>query len=167
VIDGGAGFGNGRLLPAGPLREPIAAAAARCQAAVLIGEDAKDARAALPSGIPLFAAKLVQDLGDLAPGTDYLAFAGIGRPEKFFAGLRASGVSLRATQAFPDHHAYAERDLARLLERAAASGLRLVTTPKDAVRLPPAWRERVDVAGVTLSWEDPGQIDALLNQALQ
>jgi tetraacyldisaccharide 4'-kinase len=167
VIDGGAGFGNARLLPAGPLREPIAAAAARCQAAVLIGEDAKGARAALPSGLPILAASLVQDLGELVPGANYLAFAGIGRPEKFFTGLRASGVSLRDTRAFPDHHAYAERDLACLLEGAAAAGLRLVTTPKDAVRLPAAWPKRVDVAGVTLVWEEPHQIEALLNQALQ
>jgi tetraacyldisaccharide 4'-kinase len=167
VIDGGAGFGNARLLPAGPLREPIAAAAARCQAAVLIGEDTKGARAALPSGFPVLMASLVQDLDDLAPGAGYFAFAGVGRPEKFFAGLRASGVSLRGTRAFADHHAYSERDLIRLFERATAADSRLVTTPKDAVRLPPAWRRRVDVAGVTLRWEDCGQIDALLNQALQ
>jgi tetraacyldisaccharide 4'-kinase len=167
VIDGGAGFGNGRLLPAGPLREPIAAAAARCQAAVLIGEDAIGARAALPSAFPVLAASLVQHLDDLVPSADYIAFAGIGRPEKFFAGLRASGVSLRGAQAFPDHHAYAELELTRLLESAAAAGSRLVTTPKDAVRLPALWRKRVDVAGVTLRWEDPGQIEALLNQALQ
>ena len=109
----------------------------------------------------------MQDLGDLAPGTDYLAFAGIGRPEKFFAGLRASGVCSAPRRPFPITMPMPSGILARLLERAAASGLRLVTTPKDAVRLPPAWRERVDVAGVTLSWEDPGQIDALLNQALQ
>jgi tetraacyldisaccharide 4'-kinase len=167
VVDGGAGFGNGRLLPAGPLREPVAAAAARCQAAVLIGEDAKGARSALQEGFPVLVASLVQDLEDLAPGADYFAFAGIGRPEKFFAGLRASGVSLGATQAFPDHHAYDERDLTRLLERGAAAKARLVTTPKDAVRLPPPWRKRVDVAGVTLRWQDPDQIEALLDQALQ
>jgi tetraacyldisaccharide 4'-kinase len=167
VIDGGAGFGNGRLLPAGPLREPVATAAARCQAAVLIGEDVMSARAALPSGFAVLVASLLQDLDGLRPGARYIAFAGIGRPEKFFAGLRASGVSLRGTQAFPDHHPYAERDLTRLFEYAAVADAKLVTTPKDAVRLPLAWRKRVDVAGVTLRWEDPWQIEALLNQALQ
>ncbi|MDE2581170.1 MAG: tetraacyldisaccharide 4'-kinase, partial [Rhodospirillales bacterium] len=56
VIDGGFGFGNGRVLPAGPLREPVAAAAARCAAAVLIGEDRHGARAALQPALPVLRA---------------------------------------------------------------------------------------------------------------
>jgi tetraacyldisaccharide 4'-kinase len=166
VIDGGAGFGNGRLLPAGPLRESVAAAAARCRAAILIGTDRHGAQATLPPGLPVLAASLMQDLAQLDSGEAYFAFAGIGRPEKFFAGLVAAGVTLRGTESFADHHAYGAGDLARLAESAQVAGGRLLTTPKDAVRLPPAWRPRVKTAGVTLHWQDEAQIEALLDRTL-
>lgn len=161
VIDGAAGFSNGRVLPAGPLREPVAAAAARCQAAVLIGEDVAGAAAALPPGLPMLAARLRTVAPDLA-GRTVLAFAGIGRPAKFFATLAEAGVTVAAWQAFPDHHRYRESELRRLHRRAEALGTVLVTTPKDAVRLPPGWQSKVMVAGVELTWQDKRQIDALL-----
>ena len=53
VVDGAAGFGNGRVLPAGPLREPVAAASSRCRAAVLIGPDTSGALARLPPDFPV------------------------------------------------------------------------------------------------------------------
>lgn len=83
VVDGGFGFGNGRVLPAGPLREPVAAAAARCQAAVLIGADLAGACRALPPTLPVLRARLLPgpEAAALA-GRPVLAFAGIGRPEK-------------------------------------------------------------------------------------
>src|SRR5690606_16410309 len=59
VIDGTYGFGNGRVIPSGPLREPVANAAARCRAAVLIGEDETGALAALPPSLPVLRARLV------------------------------------------------------------------------------------------------------------
>ena len=162
VIDGATGFGNGRVIPAGPLREPVAAAAARCAAAVLIGEDRTGARDALPPGLPVLGARLEQQgIADLA-GRRVLAFAGIGIPEKFFAGLRAAGAVLAGTAAFPDHHPYTAAELRRVLARAAAAGALAVTTPKDAVRLPADLRARVCVAGVRLVWEEPAALDALL-----
>lgn len=164
VIDGGFGFGNGRLLPAGPLREPVAAAAARCRAAVLIGPDACGARAALPPGLPVFAADLVQDLRGLDLARPYFAFAGIGRPEKFFAGLRRAGVTLAETRSYPDHHPYTPAERAALAEAAAVKRLTLLTTPKDFARLPPAARAGISVAGVTLVWADPAPLDALLRE---
>ncbi|GAB0118270.1 tetraacyldisaccharide 4'-kinase [Acidisoma sp. 7E03] len=167
VIDGGFGFGNGRLLPAGPLREPVRAAAGRCRAAVLIGPDLRDAGAALPPGLPVLAATLVQDLRGLDLSRSYLAFAGIGRPEKFFAGLRQAGVTLGETRAFADHHPYAPAERTALAEAAAAQGLTLLTTPKDFARLPPAARTGIAVAGVTLAWSDPAAVDALLRETLQ
>jgi tetraacyldisaccharide 4'-kinase len=163
VIDGGYGFGNGRLLPAGPLREPVAAAAARCQAAVLIGADAHGAAAMLPPHLPVLRADLVPDLGVLDLGRRYLAFAGIGRPEKFFAGLRAAGVTLVGAQAFADHHPYAPSELAGLARDAARAGATLLTTPKDFTRLAAAQRADIAVAGVTLVWEDEAGLAALLD----
>jgi tetraacyldisaccharide 4'-kinase len=165
VIDGGFGFGNGRLLPAGPLREPVAVAAGRCHAAVLIGEDERGALARLPPALPVLRARLQPDLGHLDPAGRYLAFAGIGRPEKFFAGLRSAGLTLIGTRAFADHHAYSPSELARLRQEAAAADARLLTTPKDRARLPLADRTGIVVGGVGLVWEDTDLIDGVLRAA--
>ena len=163
VIDGGAGFGNGRVLPAGPLREPVAAAAARCQAAVLIGEDTSGAVRSLPVALPVLQARLIPGAQAAALAERRaVAFAGIGRPEKFFASLEDAGVDLLARRAFADHHRYRDRELARLLDLARRLDAVPVTTAKDAARLPPAVRERVSVFPVVLRWDDPAAIERLL-----
>jgi tetraacyldisaccharide 4'-kinase len=164
VIDGATGFGNGRVLPAGPLREPVAAGASRCQAAVLIGADLADAVAALPEGLPLLRARLVHgpEVGALT-GLRAFAFAGIASPEKFFATLGEAGVVLAGRVGFPDHHPYTDSELSRLLDEAARLDAVPVTTPKDAVRLPAARLAEVRVVDVAIAWEDPAAIEALLS----
>jgi tetraacyldisaccharide 4'-kinase len=163
VIDGESGFGNSRVLPAGPLREPIAAAAARVQAAVLIGADRSGALGRLPPGLQVLRAELVQDAAIAAlAGRKVLAFAGIARPDKFFAPLRAAGAVVEEARAFPDHHAFSARELGRLARDAERMGAILVSTPKDAVRLPADFRARVTVIGVGLRWRDPAAIETLL-----
>ena len=161
VIDGGAGFGNGRALPAGPLRETIAAAAARCRAAVLICVDATGALARLPAGLPVLRAAM-QPAGELS-GRRVMAFAGIGRPDKFFATLREAGALLAGTRVFPDHHRFGANELDRLRREAATLDARLVTTAKDFVRLPPGLRTEVLRFDVRLAWQEPQEIDALLD----
>jgi tetraacyldisaccharide 4'-kinase len=165
VIDGRTGFGNGRVLPAGPLREPVATAAARCQAAVLIGADATHAADSLPPALPVFRADLVQDSSITAlAGRKVMAFAGIALPEKFFEPLRQAGAILVATRPFPDHHAYTPRELDQLFREARNQHAIPVTTPKDAVRLPQAIRDQLTVVGVSLKWSVPGLIDQLLEK---
>jgi tetraacyldisaccharide 4'-kinase len=166
VIDGGFGFGNGLLLPAGPLREPVAAAARRCVAAVLIGPDSQGAVAQLPADLPVLRADLMPELGRLDLDRRYLAFAGIGRPEKFFAGLAGAGVNLAGRRAFADHHPYAASELAALAAEAQAAGAVLLTTPKDMARLPTAQRQGIAVAGVALAWADEAALKALLEQVM-
>lgn len=162
VIDGTAGFGNGRVLPAGPLREPVHAAARRCVAAVLIGEDQAGALATLPNGLPVLRAALAADAA--LHGRRVLAFAGIARPAKFHATLRAAGAELTDTIDFPDHHGFTEPELDAVLARAAALSAEPVTTPKDAVRLPPDVRSRVRVVGVHLVWECEPALERLLRE---
>jgi tetraacyldisaccharide 4'-kinase len=165
VIDGATGFGNGRVMPAGPLREPVAAGVSRCQAAVLIGSDLAGAAAVLPRGLPLLRARLVHGPEvDALAGRKVLAFAGIASPEKFFATLAEAGVVLAGRKGFPDHHPYTDPELRRLLAEAARLDAVLVTTAKDAVRLPAALRAEVFVAGVAIAWEDAAAIEALLLQ---
>ncbi len=163
VIDGAAGIGNGRVIPAGPLREPLAAAAARCQAAVLIGAD--DHGVAGMLGIPVLRAHL-ESPPDLA-GQRVFAFAGIGRPEKFFATLRAAGAEVAGTRGFADHHGFSEREFAAVLAEAARLDAAPITTPKDAARLTPAQRAHVLVAPVLLVWDDPAALELVLDSVLK
>jgi tetraacyldisaccharide 4'-kinase len=167
VIDGRTGFGNGRVLPAGPLREPVEAGAARCQAAVVIGPDMMHAVSRLPSSLLVLRADLVQDKSiNALAGRKVIAFAGIARPEKFFEPLRQAGLILVMVRPFPDHHAFTERELAGLLRAARDQDAELVTTPKDAVRLPPAVRGQVSVLTVGLKWDEPTQIDQFLEKVV-
>jgi tetraacyldisaccharide 4'-kinase len=166
VIDGPRGFGNGLVVPAGPLREGIAAAAERCRAAVLIGEDVTDLASTLPSSLPVLRADLVQDASLTSlRGRPVVAFAGIALPEKFFKPLREANVTLLATRSFPDHHFYSKAELDGLLSESRRLGASLVTTPKDAVRLPPTIRSQVQVIGVELKWRSERQVDLLLESA--
>jgi tetraacyldisaccharide 4'-kinase len=163
VIDGGAGFGNGRLLPAGPLREPIARAAARSRAAVMIGVDRTGATAALPSELPILQAMLAPGPDMLAQaGRVVLAFAGIARPAKFFATLEQAGMVLAESRAFDDHHFYSARELAHLRLRAGALGAALVTTWKDFVRIPPADRGGITPLSAGIVWSRESAVDGLL-----
>lgn len=168
VVDAATGFGDGLCIPAGPLREPPEAGLARADAVLLLGPKAARARAAArwPA---LAGAEIVE--GEVLPreiGIDWrgervLAFAGIARPEKFFATLRALGAEVVATRAFPDHAAFAPRALARLETEAARLGARLVTTEKDAVRLPPAFRGKAMPLPVALAPEDPAALERRLD----
>ena len=165
VVDGAHGFGNGRVVPAGPLREPVSAAASRCRAAVMIGSDEVGVLAQLPPKLPVLRAKKVQvcETATLT-GRRALAFAGIAYPEKFFGALEQMGVLLVGRKAFADHHHFTTRELNRLRLNARALEAILVTTPKDAARLP-AWLP-VEIVEVRLVWETEAEIEGLLDELL-
>ncbi len=165
VIDGAYGIGNRRLLPAGPLRETIARAATRCDATILIGEDHHSLRDQLPQPILTAALTPTGDTGFLRQG-NWLAFAGIGRPEKFFTLLRELGTNLVATVALADHHAYTHRDVLSLQAQAQALGAQLITTTKDAVKIPDSLRASLHVLPITLHLDDPDALKRLLNARL-
>ena len=164
TIDGASGFGNGHVLPGGPLREPVAAGAARCQAAVLIGPDMAGATLLLPASLPVLRASLVPG-PEIATyvGNRVVAFAGIATPEKFFAGLEQAGVILAGRVGFSDHHPFTERELRQIIAQAGALGVRPVTTPKDFTRIPARLRAEFDVIGVGLRWQNPAAIERLLS----
>jgi tetraacyldisaccharide 4'-kinase len=167
VVDATAAFGNGRVIPAGPLREPVAEGLARADAVVLIGEDAPAARtlAQCPalSALPVLRARLTPLATGLSlEGADVVAFAGIGRPEKFFETLRGMGARLVGALGFPDHATYAPAMLRRLAAEARGADAMLVTTEKDAVRLPAWFRREVMAVPVRLVFDDPAALPALL-----
>jgi tetraacyldisaccharide 4'-kinase len=162
VIDGGYGIGNGRVMPAGPLREPVAPALQRASAVVMIG--ACEKRIEL-GGLPILSAQLAPVEGDALKGQRVVAFAGIGRPAKFFATLTALGATLAATHDFPDHHPYSESDFVSLAADAEAENAILVTTEKDWVRLSPRWCEKIRALKVALRWDDEAARDRVLARA--
>jgi tetraacyldisaccharide 4'-kinase len=161
VVDAAAGFGNCRLIPAGPLRERVTAGLARADAVVLVGDGTAPA-----IDPPILRASLEPVGGDRFAGAKVLAFAGIGRPEKFFASLRALSADIAGERSFPDHHPYRAAELAALRRDADATRARLVTTRKDWVRLPPAERAGIEVLDIAVRWHDTTARDALLTPVL-
>lgn len=136
VVDGGAGFGNGFCIPAGPLRAPVRPMLARTDAVLLIGADRLNVAATLQT-TPLFRTVMAPEsaIADSLRSRRVLAFCGIGRPEKFAETLREIGADIAGLRAFADHHAFTESEAEALLAEARSLGATLVTTEKDAVRL--------------------------------
>ena len=167
VVDGATGFGNGRIIPAGPLRESVAGGLGRADAVVLMGEDRAGVADTLPAGLPVLHAKLepTEDSRALAGETVY-AFAGIGRPAKFRTTLEDLGCTIAGWRAFPDHHPYSEPEIGAILVAAEATGATPVTTEKDQVRVPPALRDSVVTVAVEAVFDQPDQLDRMLREAV-
>lgn len=169
VVDGGYGFGNARVMPAGPLRETIASGLKRADSVVLLGADDADVWGRVQrtgfKNLPVLRARLepTSDAKDLA-GCEVFAFAGIGRPQKFFDTLTKLGCKLIGCKAFDDHHPYQDGEIDAILQD--ASGASVVTTTKDHVRLSPHHRTLVRAVSVTLKWKADQDIDSLLERLI-
>ena len=173
VVDGAVGLGNAHILPAGPLRAPFLPQLGLAEGLIVVGPGAAGEAVAVQArqaGKPVVRARLVPDPSVIAAfaGRDVLAFCGIGRPAKFIETLGEAGIRNAILRPFPDHHAYGEEDAARLLDEAARTGLPLVTTAKDAVKLRggpkrEALARAATTIPVVMDFGDPGLIDRFLS----
>jgi len=168
VVNGEMGFGNGLMMPAGPLREPLSSGLGKADAFFLIGKDVSNARALLPEGVPVFEAKLKADEEQL-PSKDpkYLAFAGLGYPEKFFNFLKDElGYNVVETLAFADHCPYERQDVQDLRKRAQEQDAMLITTTKDYLRLPKGYKEDIFTVPVSMTFKAPKKLQAFVKDIL-
>ncbi len=170
VCDAKRGFGNGRPIPAGPLREPIGTGLARAQLLVTIGTETMQGAFDAAHGDQIRISRLAAHLAPLPTGMTWknmraLAFAGIGYPDKFFASLREEGVEIIRTQALADHQPLDRRLMQRLLAEAKAASAQLVTTEKDAVRLPIDLQGQILAFPVRLQFQDEQALDQALSDA--
>jgi tetraacyldisaccharide 4'-kinase len=166
AVDGGYGFGNRHVIPAGPLRESLVGGLRRADAAVVIGTDATGACNGIINYCPVFKAILVPRPNDDITGKKVFAFAGIGRPEKFYATLRLMGCTVVGTRNFADHHNFSAEEIMRLCETAVELDAIPVTTEKDYVRLPSEARDMIKCLPVALEWEDPSAPTQILKAIL-
>jgi len=157
-------FGDGRVFPAGPMREPLKTGLARADAVVVLlpaDLDAPDAELlAQLSPTPVLMARL-EPAAPPPPGPQ-VGFAGVGKPWKVERALQSAGCDLKDFMPFPDHYPFDEGTLERLASRAAQFDAGLVTTEKDWARLPVAWRARVTPWPVRAVFTDEAALDALL-----
>lgn len=169
VVDGKKGFGNERVLPAGPLREPVLEGLKRANAIILVGEDTWGVRFYLERqgvDLPILTGhfELDETVVSLFKGQNVFAFAGLGNPDKFYQSLKEKEINILGTEDFPDHYYYTRFDIDAIKKK--ANGLPLLTTEKDGVKLPKDVRRNVYVMPGKFIFDDPEEVWKLLQGVL-
>ncbi len=155
VIDGEMGFGNEKTLPAGPLRMSLDEGFEHAQGFILIGEDKRNILERLPDGKPILRAGLLPLVTTIDKNAPYIAFAGLGYPQKFFTFLKERlGLNVIEERPYPDHYPYKLHELESLMQEAQNRAARLITTKKDALRLPHCDTPLLDIVDIELVWSD-------------
>ena len=176
VVDGRRGIGNGEVFPAGPLRAPLAAQMARCDALLVVGDGGDSARLVVSraGARPVLHGRLVPDDAAVTAlrQRPVLAFAGIGDPDKFFATVEAAGITIAQRRAFADHHRFNAEEAAELVMAAEHDALALLTTEKDHARMTgdpalAALAGKAHVLPVTMVVDDKEALRELVARALR
>lgn len=158
VVDGGYGFGNGRCIPAGPLRESIDSGLKRADAIIVVSPSLAVSNLKKLTKLPIFNAYIAPIEPEGTTNKDVVAFAGIGRPQKFYESLKGLGFNLVQTISFPDHHQYTEEELQQIIALAKSKKLAIFTTSKDFVKIPQTLRKHFKVLEIDINWEDKNKL---------
>lgn len=169
VADGATGLGNGLCLPAGPLRAPAGRQWPFISLLCVVGPGAAGLRLAeqaAAAGVPVTTARVEPDPAALLRlrGRRLFAFAGIGRPGKFYETLVAGGLDVVGRRSFADHHRFTAGEVAALRRAAEGAGAVLVTTAKDRVRLPADFP--VEVLTIDLVFDNPDELALQIGRTL-
>ena len=151
VFNGNFGVGNGKVIPAGPLRESFNSGIKRANAIIIIGDDKTGI--AQKTSLPIFFADIKEEKPTLANKNVY-AFAGIGYPEKLYQSLKKTGLNVVRTKDFPDHHFYSEEELRDIIKTAQKENLSIFTTSKDYVKIPHQLQKFFNVLHIKIQWRD-------------
>ncbi|MGO1162859.1 tetraacyldisaccharide 4'-kinase [Brucella pseudogrignonensis] len=175
VVDSTRGIGNGKVIPAGPLRAPLTDQMRKTDALLRIGKESEAdyvVRQASRAGRAVYDAQLIpSSLAEVA-GNRWLAFAGIGNPTKFFTSVQQAGGEIVETRTFPDHYPYTAADIEELRDRARHLGVGLITTAKDQVRLittqnlPRSFAQEFAILDVELDFDRQDVIDLIINTTI-
>lgn len=166
VINGSQGLGNGKLIPAGPLRETLDVGLKRADAVIFIGEDQRGIKEQIPEDTPVFNGTIESRFtGDTSK--TYFGFAGIGHPDKFLRTLEKNNIKLCGFKGFPDHHPYSDQDISNLYERAAKHNAELITTEKDHLRLSRRNQEKITAYPIAIEWHNEEKLVGFIREALE
>jgi tetraacyldisaccharide 4'-kinase len=191
VIDGKSGVGNGCMLPAGPLRQPVTEGIKQADHVIIIGDDKHAFNVvAIAANKPFIPFSILNDsykfirsrscsstrvhsapspsnphvqfkmafgitYGNMVPEVTekygrVVAFAGIGKPDKFFDTMKKLGALVVKEVSFPDHHYYSKHDISQLEKLAVDLNAQLVTTEKDYIKLPVDFKQKVKVVPIKI-----------------
>lgn len=164
VVDSTQGFGNQYVFPAGPLREPFSKGLNRADATIVIGEGELSY---LEGSKKIFHARFVEKESLKKKGERIIAFAGLGYPQKFKNSLKDAGYKVVEFYAYPDHHPYTITEIDKLLKQSKKRRTKLITTSKDAIRLPASYRKKVDVFKVNLEFQEAIDVEEFLKLRLK
>lgn len=164
VIDGNYGFGNGLIMPAGPLRETINVGIKKADLIIIVGEDKHQIAQKFGTNKKIINAKIVPTNCKDFYKKSVIAFCGIGRPEKFFNSLIQSNINIITKFSYPDHHQYQEREIRKMINLAKQNNTILITTKKDWVRLDKTYQNQIAYLDIKIEFEN---IDYLRNKLIE
>lgn len=137
VIDGVQKFGNGFVIPAGPLRETVNNIIKRVDVIIPINMQDKNLFSQLQTSGKLICTAQGKTVipKNISKKDKIFAFAAIGYPKKFFSSLKKMGLNIVLTKTFKDHHIYAKQEIVELKRSAQAKNAKLLTTYKDLIKI--------------------------------
>lgn len=164
VFDGHYGIGNGKIIPAGPLRETLENGIKRADAVIILGKDKHNL--AQRCGLPVFFGH-TEAAQTTINNQDAIAFAGIGHPQKFYHTLKQQGFNVVKTIDFPDHHFYTREELDAIVKEAQKLNAQIYTTGKDFVKIPPLYSQDINVLEIAVVWDKPEELLNFIKQKIQ